>query len=148
MSLRVRGQEAVISISIDNAPQEGNTFVKVRDFRSTPRSEIKEEDYLGETYTDLDFQHHGYDLAFSVDNQDSEAIAFLDTIVARERDHLAHPEISIKVTYAFRNGSQNVQEVYQQVFLRVAEQGFGGRKEYIRTNFEGKAKTKATIVVA
>ena len=60
MSQKMRGEEAVIKISVDGIQQSG-TMIKVTDFTATPRTDINEDDYLGEAETDLDIQHHGWD---------------------------------------------------------------------------------------
>ena len=134
-------------ITVDGETQDGSWF-KVKDFTATPRQDLIEEDYLGELESDLDIQHNGYDLAFSVDIQDRNVIDYLSTIVAREQAQLAHPTITINVIYAFRaaNGDP-VAESYYDVFLKVNEQSIGGRKEYISASFEGKAKKRAVLAL-
>ncbi len=145
MSQRIRGQEATIRINVDGELQ-GGTFVKVPDFTVTPRQDLTETPYLGETEDDIDIQHHGFDFAFSVDNQDEKALDFLQLIIDREAAHEQHPKITIIVIYAFRAGlGQNKAEVYRDVFLKVTEQGFSGRKEYVSTGFEGKCKKRSLL---
>jgi hypothetical protein len=145
MSSRIRGQEATIRVAVDGQIQAGS-FFNVKDFSQTPRSDITEMDYLGQDETDLDFQHHGFDLSFSVDNEDSLTLEFLETIVTRERAHQRHPDITVMVIYAFRErGVRNKVDVFHDVFLKVGEVGAGGRKEYISTKFEGKAKRKSLL---
>lgn len=147
MSLRIRGQEATIRVTVDGDTQDGSWF-KVKDFTATPRQDITEEDYLGELESDLDIQHHGYDLGFSVDIQDRKVIDFITNIVDREQSQQAHPAITINVIYAFRADNGNpVAESFYDVFLKVNETSVGGRKEYISASFEGKAKKRAVLAL-
>lgn len=146
MSARIRGQEALIQITVDDEPRAGS-FFKVKDFRSTPRTDLTEEPYLGEQTDDLDTQHHGFDITFSVDNQDAETLRLLDLIVANEEAHIAPPDVVIAVTYLYREpGQLNQTEQYSDGVIKVAEQGIGGRKEYITTGFEAKFKTRQRAI--
>jgi len=145
MSARTRGQEATVRVAVDGQIQPGS-FFKVNDFTVTPRTDLVEKDYLGELETDIDIQHHGFDFAWSVDNQDELPLNFLSDIVDREQNQERHPDITITVIYAYREaGAVNQAEVYHDVFLKVAEQGFAGRKEYLTTGFEGKCKKRSQI---
>jgi hypothetical protein len=145
MSLPQRGQEVTLRISVDGLVQTGS-FFKVKEFTGTPRQDIREEDFLGETESDLDFQHHGFDLAFSVRNQDEKTIEFLDDIIEREQNQEAPPNITITAIHAYRErGARNKVVVYHEVFLKVAEEGFPDRKESVMTRFEGKCKKRSTL---
>jgi hypothetical protein len=147
MSAKQRGQEATIRVQVDGQTQEGS-FFKVNDFKVTPRTDLNEKDYLGEQETDIDIQHHGFDLSWSVDNTDSKTLEFLSTIVDREANHERHPSITVMVIYAYREpGASDKTEVYRSVFIKVAEQGFAGRKENVKTSFEGKCKKRSLLTV-
>jgi hypothetical protein len=143
MSLRIRGQEVTVRLSVDQEPQKG-TFLKVSDFTVTPRQEIKEDDFLGELESDLDFMHHGFDFSFSCQVQDESAINFLENIVEANRNADPHPDITMTVIYKFREAdAKNKVEVYHQVFMKVDDTGFGGRKDYVKTKFSGKCKRRS-----
>lgn len=145
MSARIRGQEATVRITVDGQVQRGS-FFKVTDFEVTPRTDLTEEGYLGETEDDIDIQHHGFDFSFSVDNEDEGPLEFLSDIVEREADRQAHPSITVLVIYAYRKqGARNKVEVYHDCFMKLATQGFGGRKEYVKTSFEGKSKRRSLM---
>ena len=145
MSFRIRGQEALVQINVDGQPQVGS-FLKVRDLRITPRMDLMEESYLNEAADDLDIQHHGYDFSFTVDNIDDETLKFLDNIVLREFAHISHPNIVMSVTYSYREpGTTNRTELFMDIVMKISEQSIGGRKEYVQTSFEGKAKTKLLL---
>ena len=140
MSLRQRGIEITVRISVDGQVQTGS-FFKVKSMTITPRGEITEEDYLGEDVSDLDQRHDGYDFAFEIDEQDSKSIRYVDTLVAREEAHTKQPDITITVLNRYREaGERSVAEVLYDV-----QRGFSGRKEYVGSKYEGKAKKKVTI---
>lgn len=145
MSLKMRGQEATIRIAVDGVIQEGSMF-KVIDFTATPRTEINEDDYLGEQETDLDIQHHGWDLGFTVDVLDEGVIDFVEDVISREIDHTAHPDITITVLYQFREADARAKiAVYHGVFLKCDEESFGGRKEKVKGKFSGKCKKRTVL---
>jgi len=147
MSLRIRGAEATLRITVDGESQTGS-WLKVKDFKSSARQDIVETDYLGELETDLDLQHHGFDLSFSVDIQDRKVMDFLTKVVDREAIQRAHPSITINVIYAFRgNNGEPVSETFYNVILKVNETSAGGRKDYVNTSFEGKAKKRQVLVL-
>jgi len=147
MSHKMRGQETTIRIAVNGVVREGTMF-KCTDFTVTPRTDIQEDDYLGEQETDLDIQHHGYDLGFSVDTIDAEALELCDEIIQAEIAHEAHPQITVTAMYTFREpGKRGKIVVYHQVVLKEDEEGFGGRKEKVKVKFSGKCK-KRTILNA
>ncbi len=145
MSLRIRGQEITIRVAVDGQVQLGS-MVKVTEFTVTPRSDLMEESFLGELEDDLDHQHHGFDFSFTIQNEDAIALEFLSTIVEREQNAEKHPDVTITVIYNYReSGVRNRVEVYHDVFLKITETGFGGRKEYVTTGFEGKCKKRSLL---
>jgi len=149
MSLKTRGEEAVVNISSNvsgvNQTLSGTMF-KVRDFTATPRTEIKEDDYLGELETDLDIQHHGWDIGFTVDTTDDAAMRYTDGVIAAEDEHRAHPNNTVTVIYTFREpGVRGKIAVFTGVFLKQDEETIGGRKEIIRGKFSGKCKRRELL---
>ena len=145
MSYRQRGQEITVRIAVDGSTKRGS-FFKVTEWTTTPRTDLVEESFLGELEDDLDIQHHGFDFSFTVQIQDQEVLDFLAAVVARERTAKPHPDITITVLHRFREpGATNHVEVFHDVFLKVNEFGFSGRKEYTTASFEGKAKRRSLL---
>ncbi len=145
MSQRIRGQEATIQIVVDGNVKKG-TFTKVTSFNLTPRTEISETPFLGEIQDDLDIQHHGYDFDFEVHQEDRTAYDLLQTIVDREANRTAHPNVNIVVTMAYRSlEDPAVTFVMEQCVMKMDSMGFGGRKEYVAAKFSGKCKVVTTI---
>lgn len=146
MSQRIRGQEATIQVIVDGDLKTGS-FAKVTSFNLTPRTDISETPFLGETEDDLDIQHHGYDFDFEIHHQDSKAYALLKNIVDQEAASLSHPNVNIVVTIAFRSLSEpSLTIVLEKAFIKMDSFGFGGRKEYVSSKFSGKCKTVNQVV--
>lgn len=147
MSLKMRGQEVVLRIAVDGVVQ-GGSMVKVTNFTATPRTDLKEDDYIGEQETDLDIQHNGWDLGFEVDTIDAAALDLIDDIIEREQAHDAHPDITFTAIYTFREPNQRGRMyVYHEVFVKADEEGTGGRKEKHMVKFSAKAKRRTPLNV-
>jgi hypothetical protein len=151
VSQRIRGQEATLRVAVDGVIQSGSMF-KVKDFTVTPRQDIKETDFNGEDETDLDFQHHGFDLAWSVEILDTTTLDLLTKIVDRELNHENHPDITVTVIYAFREGAAvgggRIVVYHGNLVLKQGEEGFAGRKEYVTVKYEAKCKKRDVLVAA
>jgi len=147
VALKTRGSGATIKIAVDGEVQSGS-MIKVRDFTATPRTTINEDDYLGELETDLDIQHHGWDVGFSIDTTDDAAINYTDDLIAREQAHARPAEITITVIYTFTDPSiRGRVAVFHAGFLKQDEETFGGRKEIVKGKFSGKFKRRDLLNV-
>lgn len=143
-NLSIRGQEATLRIAVDGVVQDGSFFA-VNDLTITERGELKEVPYLGEVVDKVDYQHNGWDLSFSVNVQDANALEFLKDIVNRELSAEAHPNITITVLYKYRNGDASRVEVFYNAYLRPSETSFGSRTDYVKTSFEAKAERRTLL---
>ena len=159
MSARIRGQEATVRITITDAfaaafgffGQLAGSFFKVRDFTLTPRTDLVEQEYLGENQDDLDVQHHGFDFGFTVDELNNATLQYLSLLTFKEENALPPPIISVATTYIYREQVVVVPTLPQTVLLtecvlKQGERTIGGRKEYIQNAFEGKAKKRSVLV--
>ena len=147
MSSKLRGEEVALNIAVDGVIQNGS-LIKVTSFTATPRTDINEDDYLGEQETDLDIQHHGWDVAFEFDHQDAVGVNLTEEIIDRETSHDQHPEITITAIYNYRQpGARAVMMVYNSVTLKCTQENVGGRKEKVKGKFEGKCKTRSKVLV-
>jgi hypothetical protein len=147
MSLKTRGRGANIRITADGDLQAGS-MIKVRDFTATPRSTIDEDDYLGEDETDLDFQHHGWDVSFSIDTIDDASINYVDDQITRFQKHQRPADITMTVIYTFSDPSiPGRAALFHLGFVKQDEESFGGRKEIIRGKYSGKFKRRELLNV-
>lgn len=146
MSQRTRGQEISLRIAVDGQLQEGS-FFKVVDFTTTHRSEIPETEFLGEDASDIDFRHDGFDFSWTLHEWDEAPLDLIATIIDREKQQQAHPEVTITVIHSYRGtGAPSPRvEVYHECVIRASEQGFSGRTEYNTIGFEAKAREKSLL---
>lgn len=142
MSLKLRGEEVLVRISSDDTRLTGS-LLKVKSFVATPRTDLTEQEYLGELESDLDIQHHGWDLKLMFDTTDDAAMKYTESVIQAEEDHTAHPNNTITVIYTFREpGTRGKIAVFHGVFLKQDEENVGGRKEIVTGSFSGKAKRR------
>ncbi len=145
MSTRIRGQEQSIRIAKDGKLLFG-TFVKVKSFKATARDEIKEEDYMGEPTSDLDYQFHGWDGSIEFDELDRQVIDIVQEYTVDDQEHRQVPVFTITVMTVFReSGKRPVIEVFPEAILRNSDRGAGGRKERVSSSFEFKCKTRQVM---
>lgn len=141
MSLRIRGQEATVRFSVDGQPLAGS-FLKAQDFTLTPREELPEADFLGERQSDFDYRHDGFDFSFSSQVTDRSAFDFLRDVSERDRQGLPYPRITCIIIVSFREaGTRSMQINMPNVFMRMTDTAFSGRKDYVTHSFEGKARS-------
>lgn len=141
MSARIRGQEAFVSFSVAGLGLLGGSFAKVKDFTYTPRQDLVEASYIGETFDDLDIQHHGFDFSFTVDEEDSSSLDYLRQVLENEENNVAPSTVTVTVQLAYREaGLQASLLTFSDVVMKVSEMSFSGRKDYVSTSYEGKAK--------
>ena len=141
MSARIRGQEAIVNFTVAGLGLLGGSFAKVQEFTATARTDLNEEGYLGETFDDLDIQHHGWDFSFSVHEEDGSSLDYLNQLLSNEESHLSPATVTMQVTINYREAGVAAKTlVFSDVVLKVNELGFAGRKELVSTSFEGKAK--------
>ena len=134
------GKEVTIRVAIGGQLQEG-TFLRIKSFDHTPRTELIEEDYLGEDRSELDLRHDGHDLKFECDEDDDSAINFLTALVALEGAHQRPQQITITAYTVYRDGvTQPLVESFPEVMLKLTSRTVGGRKERVPNSFEGKCK--------
>ncbi len=145
MSARIRGQEITARLTLDGQPL-GGSFFKITEFTTTPRDDLTEEPFLGELEDDLDYMHHGWDFSFTTQIDDHQTIDFLTEIITREQNARPHPAITLTIFYTFRERTALSRTiVYRNVFLKVGEEGFSGRKDFVTNSFEGKAKRRIVL---
>lgn len=149
MSTRIRGQEVTLRLSIDGQIIRGS-MMAVTEFKANPRSDLEELPYIGEDEDEIDFQHHGYDLSWSVDMRDEVPLQILRDLVDGQKNRAAHKNVTMSVIYNFRGGSGGTSqvEVYHRLKLKISEQSVAGRKQGVTVAFEAKGRRKSTVPVA
>lgn len=147
MSLKTRGQDVTLRVAVDGVIK-GGTWRKAKNFMATPRIDLNEDDYIEEQETDLDIQANGWDGSFELDMIDAEALDVTDDIIEREQEHVSHPDITITVTYNFREpGTRGRMYVYHECFMKPEDEGAGSRKDKVKQKFMFKAKRRTPLNV-
>lgn len=147
MSERIRGQEVLIRLSIDNELQGGG-WMKATDFTLTPRTDLTETDFIGEDETDIDEQHHGFDFSGTIQELGPEVRLILAKIVANHEAHIAPPNVTLMLQWGFRGANaQHVLETYRNARIKIDESSFA-RKDFVNTKFSGKCKKYSAKAVA
>jgi hypothetical protein len=148
MSLKMRGQQMTLRFAMGTRGVRGGAMLKVVDWMVTPRTDLLEDDYIGEDQTDLDIQHNGFDGKFTVDTTDQESLDVMDEIIDAEENREAHPQITISAIYSFREpNTRGRMYVYHQCFVKADTEGSGGRKEKHRIEFSFKSKRRVPLNV-
>jgi hypothetical protein len=147
MSSKLRGSDITVMIAIDGK-LAGGSMLKVTDGTVNHRTDLVEDDYLGETETDLDIQHHGFDLSVSIHEEDDEALVIAQDIIQREIDHGRPPDVTISFVYVYREPNKRSRMMtYHECVMKQDEEGFGGRKERVKAKFSAKCKRRSLMFV-
>lgn len=145
MSQRAKGLNTSLVVVLDGKEQAGS-FTKCESFEITPDAEIKKSDFLGESTSDGDMQHHGYDFKFTIHEQDKNAIAFYSKVAAASEAGTLLPEVDVMAITQYPDPSQGVvTEVLHECVIKLDSASSSGRKEYKKNSFSGFAKRKQVI---
>lgn len=144
MSVRIRGQETFVQLAVNGALLSGS-FTKVENFKLTPRADLTDSSFLGETEDEPDVMHHGYDFSFAVHEMDNQAFAVWNQIVNSLNAGTTLPTINMVVIKRYRDPSiAAVTVTLQNCALKMDSHEFGTRKDYVKTMFSGKCRTTQT----
>jgi hypothetical protein len=145
MADRIRGQETSLIFDVDGVQQDGS-FSKVRNWKITPRAELTESDFVGESESEIDFMHHGYDGSCEVDMLDDSVLALYDRCVELQRAGLPQPQIKITAIHKFRDPSiPSRSDVCLGVKLKLDGHEVGDRKSYVKDSISFKFKRKGKL---
>lgn len=137
---RIRGQEVFVQLIVDGDLKQGS-FTKVENFKLTPRADLSDSSFLGETEDEPDVQHHGYDFSFTIHEADNQAVTVWNGIVASLTAGILLPVVNVVVIKKYRDpGVGAVVQTLQNCKIKLDSQDFGGRKEYVKNSFSGKAR--------
>jgi hypothetical protein len=141
MADRIRGQETSLQVVFNNVLQAGS-FAKVENFKWNPRQDLLDADFIGETESEPDLMHHGYDMSFVIHEKDNGAVdAVLVPLVNALAAGLPLPTVNLVFIKKYRDPSIPVKTlVFQNVKLKLDSQESGGRKDYIKSTFSAKCR--------
>lgn len=139
-TLRSRGEEVSVQVIVDGAQQSGS-FTRVMDFKLTPREDLVDTDFLGETASQVDRQHHGYDFSFTTHESDNAAVNLLLSLVNQEANAQPYSQVTLVVIKKYRDPSlQPATLSLEECVVKLDSQDFGSRKDFIKNQWSGKAR--------
>src|SRR6266545_5813161 len=101
-SRSIRGEEVTLRFVIDGDHLVGS-FLKVENWKVTPRADLHESDFIGEQESEVDFQGHGFDFSFTHQDEDGKGLEVYDRMVAADRAGLPLPKMDIVAIYKYRD---------------------------------------------
>lgn len=127
MALRIKGQE--ISLLIVTNGQVEAELNDIRSLTITPRFDLLEENYLGETSTRYDEIFKGCSFDMELHYETQAVLTFIETIKARAQRRTPGTVVNIKTTLNFANG-QRPKIILKDCFFADLPLGFAGRSDY------------------
>jgi hypothetical protein len=134
---RIKGQEVEVLLLVDGEPQ--NSLSNVRSLTVTPRFELKEEQYLGETSMRFDEIFNGVSFSFSVHFGDAGVLDFMTVVKDRAERRLPGTIINMKATLNFPNGTRR-KVILRDCFFGDMPIAFGSRSDYGEFSIDGRAQ--------
>lgn len=136
----IRGEEVTLRFVIDGDHQAGS-FLKVVNFKVTPKADLTESDFVGDKESENDFQHHGFDFSFELQDEDGKAWEVYDKLVLADRNGASIPKMDIVAVYKYRDlAKPSKTRVLERAVFKLDSHDVNGRKEYVKNSFSGKAR--------
>ncbi len=134
---RIKGQEVEVNLLVDGVPQE--SMNAVRDFTVTPRFELKEEQYLGETSMRFDELFNGVSFNMSLNFADDGVLNFMTAIKDRAQRRTPGVVVNMKATLNFPGGTRK-RVVLRDCFFGDMPIAFGSRSDYGTFSIDGRSQ--------
>lgn len=139
MALRLRGQETTLTVSVDGQVL-GGSFTLVGDLKLNDVADKAQSDFLGESTSRWDYQHHGWTFSFTIQEQDNAAFnSVVAPFVAADAAGNPFPNVVLIVTKRYRDPATPAETIKLSggLVLTWDDHGFAGRKEYVKSTFSG-----------
>jgi hypothetical protein len=141
MAQRIRGQEVTVMLVVDGNQQVGS-FAKTERFKWNPMADLESSDFVGESTSEPDVQHHGYEFSFTVHQMEGNALAVWQNIANQLAAGGVLPNVSLVAVKKFRDPSLVPETVvFQRVALKLDDEDVGGRKDYVKNGFSGRCRS-------
>jgi hypothetical protein len=146
MSNRIRGQETTLQVVV-NGQIQGRSFAKVENFKWSPRQDLSDSSFLGETEDEPDIMHHGYDFSFSIHEEDNSAVEqVLLQVVNTLTAGVQQPDITLTFIKRYRDPAMGTKTlVFPKCKLKLDSQEMGSRKDYLKSSFSGKCRQMQSL---
>lgn len=133
---------------IVNGQQQPGSFVKVRTFSAKPDAAIMKTDHLGEALSEVDVMHHGWDISFTIEEEDANAAKYYEKVTASSEAGTTLPRVDLIEIRNYVDPSVLPETfVYGELVLKMDSDDSSGRKEYTTMSFSGACKTRERVGV-
>lgn len=106
-STEIRSKEANVQMTV-NGQRLGGSFVTIHDLMIKPDAKIDKKRFPGMKRAVGDEDILGYDVSFKHELRDHVWVTLWTMIENADKNGTPFPEISMAVTYGYRDGSRNV----------------------------------------
>lgn len=145
MSTRIRGQELSGYFVVDGKLLLGS-FAKLESFKFSPTADLATADFLGETESEPDVQHHGYELSWTIHELDNQAVAVYLNLVSKLNTGDLLPQVNFVVVKTYRDPAvAPTTLVFQNMRFKLDSQDAGSRKDYVKNSFSAKCRTMKVL---
>lgn len=127
MAQRIKGQEVQISVIVNNVIQASITDIK--NFEVTPKLEMLEEQYLGQTTDQYDEIYKGVKGSMEINFDSQDVFKLIQSVIDRAQRRTPGTVINIKATLQFPNGDRPRVSI-NNAFFGDFPVKFGSRSDY------------------
>lgn len=100
----IRAKEARAQLTVDNRPLSGS-FATIHDISVKPDADIAKKRFTGEKRFRGDLDVKGWDFSFKTEKRDHLWMELWDLIQDAEINGQPLPDITLEISYAYRDGS-------------------------------------------
>lgn len=146
MALRIRGSETEVHVVVDGEMLAGS-FSVMENWKWADLGDIMQSDFLGESESEFDYQHHGYEVNFTIQEMDNQAVnkVLLPYVAANDSGNPL-PKVSLVFIKRYRDPATPPETMtFQSAVVKADSQDNGGRKDYLKTSFTARCRTMAAF---
>jgi len=135
---QIRTKEAFVQISKDGV-RLGTSMLKILDFKFDPEVDIKKTRYSGEKRDTADLDIKGVNFSFKTNAVDHAWFDLWNEIQTADEAGIDGPDISLAVTYAYRNGRDESLVLHGDLVLKLDSQEHPN-DDYVAQSWTGYCK--------
>lgn len=123
---QIRAKEARAQITVDSVPL-GGSFSTIHDLSIKPDAEIAKKRFTGEARFRGDIDVKGWDFSFKTEKNDHLWADLWDQIQDAELNKRPLPEITLDITYSYRDGSKLLKTIslHGDLVMKMDENSIG-----------------------
>lgn len=144
-SKSTKGLHRTLVLVVEGVQKQGS-FAKARTFEASPDASIMKTEHLGESESEVDLMHHGWDGKFSIEEEDAEAAKVYEKYVAASADGTTMPRISLMEIRRYVDPAILPETfLYEEMVLKLDNETAAGRKDYNLASFSFAAKRRKRV---